>query len=350
MGINSPLLTTQKNNRLLAGLISIGLVLIIVAGAMTGCGSEPSETPAAITATRMPTMTQSPTATLFVATDTPAPPVPTATLEPYQWVVSEGETLYYILQQVGYFTLDIVPEILALNGMVDENDLHPYQVLSIPRQTPTPGAPPPTIDGSGETVTTPDGDYQSCSPENRCLSPDGQYWMHEVVEGDTCSGLAFQYTTVVGDIIRDNGLTDSCFISPGDILKIYIRVTLTPTLTPTGGPDSTATPTPTLMPPTLFAPANGASIAAEDSVVLQWAATQPLGAGLYYLVVLRNVETGDEYEYVTRSNALRVPQDVQGAAGQVTRFEWWVVIVAGDTTGSPVISGDGGIFQFNWGP
>jgi LysM repeat protein len=280
---------------------------------------------------------------------------PTATLEPYQYVVQPNDTLYYILQLFGYRTLDIVPDVLALNGMVNENDLAVNDVLLIPRQTPTPGPSPMPIPTSANPNVTPvdpnvTPDFRGCSPANRCMSQDGLYWMHEVREGDTVAGIAFEYDTTVQDILRDNGLSDTDFINPGDILRVFIRVTLTPTLTPTGGPGSTATPTPTLNPPSLLAPANGAVIARDQTAALQWVATQPLRTSDYYLVQIRDASSGEETRFTTRSNVLRLPSDLKPEAGQSILYDWRVVIVNGDSPQSPVISGQGGMWQFTWGP
>ena len=228
----------------------VGLILVLTRSAKPDASAAPSPTAATASPTAMPS--PMPTPTLAGPTASP-PPVATATLEPYQYVVQPGDTLYYILGLFGYRELDVVPEVLALNNMSAENDLFADQTILIPRQTPTlgptstltltPGAGTPTADPN----ITPD--YTNCSPENRCLSPDGQYWLHTVRPDETCAQVAYLYDTTVPDVIRDNNLTQNCIIRPGQVLRVFIRVTLTPTLTPTGGPNSTPTPTPTLLPP-----------------------------------------------------------------------------------------------------
>ncbi len=332
----------------------VGLIVVLIGGGQ-GERAVGETTPSAIipTPTPSPSPLPSPTAP---PTDTPTP-APTATLEPYQYVVQPGDTLYYIIQLFGYRDLSVVPEVIALNGMTDENDLQANQVLLIPRQTPTPGptlTPTPLgmMGTPGETTAiagaTPD--YHGCGLENRCISADGQFWMHEVKEGDTPAALAYAYDTTVRDIFQDNGLAENAFIYPGQILRIRIKVTLTPTLTPTGGPDSTATPTPTLSPPALLAPANGAKIAGNQRVVLQWAANQPLASGAYYLVQVRNTKTGEIFRAVTRSNIYRLPTGLRPSAGQSVDFAWRVVIVNGSTVDAVVISGQGSDWVFTWGP
>ena len=239
-----------------------------------------------------------------------------------------------------------------MNNMASENDLQANETLLIPRQTPTAGpsiTPSPTP-GEGTPTADPNvtQEYAGCSVENRCMSPDGQYWLHEVVEGDTCAQIAVDYDTTVPDVLRENNLGDSCLITPGDILRVTIRVTLTPTLTPTGGPDSTSTPTPTLRPPALVAPPSGTSIARSEQVVLQWAANQPLDEDQTYLVQITNTNTGEEQRITTPDTIYRVSEDMRPGPGQSVTFEWRVVIVADDEN-SPVISGQPPSWTFTWG-
>lgn len=331
----------------------IGLLLIL-----TKDQSEPdNET---VTENTVTTSTPSPTPSVM-PTATPTTdnleqtlaPAATPTLEPYTYTVQAGDTLYYILGLFGYRELSIVPEVLALNGMASENDLFADQTLLIPRQTPTPGpttTPSPTP-GEGTPTIDPNltPDYSDCSPENRCISPDGQYWLHTVQEGETCAQVAVIYDTTVPDVLRDNNLTNDCIIQPNQVLRVFIRVTLTPTLTPTGGPNSTATPTPTLMPPDLLSPADGASVARNERVVLQWVTTQSLDGDQHYLVVVTNTTTGNEYRWTTRSNVYRLPDDLRPGSGQSIVYQWRVVIVAGKSTESVVVSGQDSGQTFTWG-
>ena len=335
------------------GTSSIILVFLLLIITLSACGGsdqtgEPTPEP-----TSSPTSSPSPTAiTAATATSEPVTPTVTPTLEPYQWTVRQNETLLYIIQQLGYRSLDIIPAILTMNNMADENDLFVNQVLLVPRQTPTPGpsiTPRPTDPNATPVDPNVTPSFGGCSLERRCMSTDGLYWMHEVQEGETLSYLAFAYDTTLDDLYRDNFLNETSFINPGDILKIYIRVTLTPTLTPTGGPDSTATPLPTLSAPSLLAPANGATIARDETVVLQWASTQALHTGQSYMVILSNSGSGEESRYITASNILRIPREMKPGAGQSATYAWYVVVVQGSTTSSPVISGQGSTFTFTWG-
>lgn len=338
---------------------AVGLIVFLV-------GSDGRAEPVAeVTpgATRTPTPSPAPPPSpTGPPTDTPTPKL-TATLEPYAHTVQAGETLFYIIQLYGYRDTSVVAEILLLNGMVSENDVFEGQVLLIPRQTPTPGptAPLPAteeVGGGGDSGGAPaegDGgagaaqDYAGCGLENRCVSPDGQYWMHEVVEGDTIAGLAFAYYSRVDAILQANDLPPDPIISIGQLIKVPILVTSTPTLTPTGGPDSTATPTPTVSPPSLLAPANDSAVPRSQRVSLQWAAIQPLAGEQYYLVIVRNTATDEEFKATTRSNAYRLPGELQPGPGRSIEYEWQVMIVGGSSVDSPAVGGRTGVWTFTWG-
>ncbi len=286
------------------------------------------------------------------ATETPTevPTIgPTATLEPYQYQIKQGDTLGFIVQVFGYRDTSIYPEIQRLNNLSNPNILPPAgSILLIPRQTPTAGpSATPTIEG---TPAGPTPDYHGCSSENRCVSPDGKYWVYEVKEGDTILLIASEFITKPNSILPANGLPENSFLHPGQILLIPILVTLTPTLTPTGGPESTATPTPTYGAPSLLSPTDGAKLPRGQTVVLQWVTVHPLAENEYYLVILRNTDTGQESKYLTRANSYRLPGDIQPGLGQSARFEWQVVVVAGANPNAPPVSGQDAPWVFIWGP
>jgi LysM repeat protein len=330
------------------------LILALIVGAilwLAGRDDRPEDGAQGSPTARPATLTPSPSA---VVTPTEVlPPTLTPTLEPYTYTVQAGETLGFIIQLFGYRDFAVIPEVLALNNLASENDIFEGQLLQIPRQTPTPGptadpsvaesdlTQPPPSDGGAE------GDFRGCDLTNRCISPDGQFWMHAVSEGETISGLAFAYDTTVPAIQQDNNAIE--FIFPGQILQIRILVSPTPTLTPTGGPDSTATLTPTYSPPTLLVPADGTTVARGANVVLQWVPIQPIRPEQSYLIVLRDEEGGEEYRYVTRANILRMPEERRPAGGRSISYSWQVVIVNGATLNAPVIGGQGPAFTFTWG-
>ncbi len=221
-------------------------------------------------------------------------------------------------------------------------------VLLIPRQTPTEGpSATPTQEGATAGPTL---NVHGCSPQNRCVSPDGQFWIHEVISGDTILSIAFAYDSRRDEILRANGMSENSFLTIGQSLRIPILVTLTPTLTPTGGPDSTATPSPTYSAPSLLSPSNGESVSRSDTVVLQWVTMHPLAANENYVVVIRNADTGEESRFFTRANSLHLPVQFQPGLAQALHIEWQVGVVAGSSAGAAVLSGLGETWTFTWGP
>ncbi len=289
------------------------------------------------------------------ATPSPEPPTvpatvgPTATLEPYQYTIQKNDTLLFILQQFGYRDLSIIPEVVQLNHMASADILPPPgSVLKIPRQTPTPG---PSLTPTPQGATAgPTQDYTGCSPDHRCVSPDGRYWVHIVVSGDTILGIAYFYNSRPDDIFKANAITANTPLKIGQRLNIPILVTLTPTLTPTGGPDSTGTPTPTYAAPSLLAPSNGSSVPRGQPVILEWVASHPLDSGESYLVILHNTASGAETRYTTRSNSFQLPSELQpGLTSGPIAFEWQVVIIQGSATNVPPISGADPPWTFTWG-
>jgi hypothetical protein len=324
----------------------VGMILVLGKG---DGGAESAQAGATPTIdTPIPTPSPSPSGP---PTETPTPS-PTPTLEPYEHLVQEGETLYFIIQLYGYRDLFVVPEIILLNNMVDENDVVAGDVLLIPRQTPTPG-PTATLTPTGG----PEGEGEQpeeigcdCSPDNRCLSPDGRYWIHSVQEGDTIAAIAFYYTARISSIKEANNLFgDDPIIYECQQIYVPIEVTLTPTLTPTGGPDSTATPTPTVSPPPLLAPLNGAEIPRSDPIVLQWASTYTLRAGERYRVTVRNLGTDEEYQETTRTNTLSLPEELRPGPNASVEYEWRVEVVDGTGTSAALVSGTGTGWRFTWG-
>ncbi|MGF1505674.1 MAG: LysM peptidoglycan-binding domain-containing protein [Anaerolineae bacterium] len=340
----------------------IGLVVLLNRDAGVGAADAATATPTA--AAPADTATTEPT-TAGPPTETPLPS-PTPTLEPYSYQVQEGETLLFIIQLFGYRDTAIVPEVLALNDLPSEDALIAGQTLLIPRQTPTPGPTPaadsgtvPATEAGEQTPADQDGDrgspqenpeaYRGCTFDNRCTSPDGQYWVHEVSTGETLAGIAFEYDSSLQVIREDNNLFND-FINEGQIVLVRILVSPTPTLTPTGGPDATATPTPTLSPPMLTVPVDGTSGARSEDVILQWLPVLPLSGSQHYRVTVVEAESDEEvYQAVTRANIVRLPEDLRPGTGASVTYQWRVDNINGPTPDSPVVSGQSEGAVFTWG-
>jgi LysM repeat protein len=335
---------------IISGAIILGVVtglIIFLTQRQQGAGPKPT----------LAAGSPVPTVTLIAGAVTPSPALPpttvptigpTPTLEPYAHTVEEGQTLFAIIQFYGYRDLSVIPELVRINNMVSENQsLQAGQILYIPRQTPTPG---PTLTATPEGATAgPTVDYTGCSVDKRCTSPDGQFYVHEVQPGDDCLSIAFQYNTRFEDFMAANGLTE-CSIFPGQKMNVPILVTMTPTLTPTGGPDSTATPTPTLSSPSLLVPPNTGTVARSQPVILQWATVHALSTNQNYLVVVTNLSSGDEFRAITRANTYRLPDNIRPGIGQSARYEWQILVISGSSTSAQPLSGQDVKWSFTWGP
>lgn len=346
--------------------IMIGGVVVIVLAILALIFLRPGNAPIAEvtgTPTLPPTASVEASPTLAGPPTETLPPSLTPTLAAYEYTIQSGDTLLFIIQQYGYRDLSIIPAVIALNGMSSENDLIAGETLLIPRQTPTVGPTftiTPTLDPLvSPTATNTPGPTRDpnatlapdeCTPEVRCPSSDGKYWIHFVREGETIASIALGYNSSVPCLKQENGFSgDNPVISIGQQIKVCILVTQVPTLTPTGGPDSTATSLPTPMAPSPLAPANNSTIARNQGVILQWAAARPLTPTQSYVVIITNTTSGAESRKVTRTNSIRVPESLRPGVGQSTRYDWRVIIVNGTSTDSPVVSGAGQIYSFTWG-
>lgn len=345
-----------------AGLIVVAAIVVLVVLLTRNDGTQSEGDGGAVVPTSVsssPSSPLAPTSSLSLEPSRTPTQGPTATLEPHQYTVQAGETLFFIIQLFGYRDTAVVPEILLLNGMASPDDLFEGQVLLIPRQTPTPGPTPSltaTIDPALPTLPPVQAtqvaeetgqDFENCTFESPCASPDGAVWIHSVQEGETIAGIAFAYDSSVTAILQENALPNDPIIQIGQIIRVPILISPTPTLTPTGGPDSTATPIPTSSAPRQIAPANGSQVGRSERVVLQWAAIHPLQNNERYLVIVLNLATGEEFRAATHSTIYRLPDQLRPGIGQSIEYAWQVLVIRGENTSVPLPGA--GSWQFTWG-
>jgi LysM repeat protein len=209
----------------IAGLILIGIVVLIVAAVSNGpgLGVLKTATPtASVTASITPTPTV-PTATSTeaeTATITPSPgPSPTATQNIY--TVNSGDTLFSIATKFG----SNVCTLMAVNNIVNASVLAVGQKLLIPgpdTQLPT-ATPLPTGLSRGAKLT------------------------YIVQCGDTLDSIAAKFNSTGTDIATLNKITDPLSIQIGQSLQVRVNIaTATPTKTskaPVGTAASTAAAT-----------------------------------------------------------------------------------------------------------
>lgn len=364
----SPTPASRRRLALIGGAVAIFLAAAGGTALIIARPRQVEETPSPIEEAAAGEPTASPGATLAIEPSTPTPVLPTPTLPPIEHTILPGQELYAVIALYYTNVEEILPAVLALNGLSDPNLIQEGQVLLIPAKTPTPAptqdpnATPEVVEGeaTGEAevaeqppvgATSPS--VQGGDPEHRVDSPDGRFWVHTVREGETIASIARAYDSSVPCILQNNNFTYSDnqpVIFVGQQINICIVVTLTPTPSPTGDPfNSTATPTPTVNPPLLLAPANGATFARGDDVSVQWVATYPLTGDQHYLVIAQDLTNNRDFRDTTTDNAYKLPDDLRPGVGQSLMIEWRVVIVEGDTIESPMVSGLGEPRQFTWG-
>jgi LysM repeat protein len=194
----------------IAGLILIGLVVLIVAAVSNGpgLGVLKTQTP---TASASPTITPTPTVPTATSTQaetatiTPSPgPSPTATQNIY--TVNSGDTLFSIAAKFGAN----VCTLMAVNNIVDASKLAVGQKLLIPG---------------------PDTLLPTATPLPTGL-PRGSTLNYVVQCGDTLDTIAAKFNSTGDDIAKLNNIKDPLSIQIGQILKVRVNIaTATPTVT-----------------------------------------------------------------------------------------------------------------------
>jgi len=215
----------------IAGLILIGIVLVVIAAVNNGPGLGLQKT-ATLTATATASITPTPTVPTATSTEaetatiTPSPgPSPTATQNIY--TVEAGDTLFSIASKFG----SNVCTLMAVNNIVDAGVLVVGQKLLIPSadtQLPTATALPTGL-------------------------PRGAILNYVVQCGDTLDSIAGKFNRTGADIAKLNNIKDPLSIQIGQTLKVRVNIaTATPSNTSkapvgtagTAAPAANATVTP----------------------------------------------------------------------------------------------------------
>jgi hypothetical protein len=288
---------------------------------------------------------------------TPGPPTetetPTPTEGPIEHIVQSGETLYFILQQYGYFEPSVERFVRELNPTIDDlNNLQAGRVLLIPRMTATP---------------TPEGmEMTSVANATLGITPLVQNFdnvdCHTVVEGDTIVSIAQDYNTTIEVLRQLNPLLffpstcDFTNRSGGPDCNVNIQLnacvnvplpTSTPTLSPTPSGNETATPTPTYAPPRIISPPQGAIV--TGGIPLQWVTAGRLAADEAYFIQIYDVSQPDAPPVtgISRTNDYQLPESLAPTDGQERTYEWTVAVARRNEQGSyRIIGGESPRRQF----
>ncbi|MCB8962492.1 MAG: LysM peptidoglycan-binding domain-containing protein [Ardenticatenales bacterium] len=296
-------------------IVTIGIGALILPAAMASPVSLaffPTVTPLPPTITFTPTITPIPTET-SAPTQTPTltvTPSPVPTLQPPRdHAVAAGETLFS-LSVVYDVSID---SITALNNLGNNPLLFEGQSLLIPYPTATPPLEPIIVEVDGQRLVADPTDCQR----------------YEIQENDSIVSIGARFNVDYRMILAVNRLDSNSFIRPGQTLCIPTVAFFDGELPPTPGPSPTPLPT---LPPAgaqLMFPPDEATFAANDAILLQWAAVQDLNADEWYLVELVDLDDFAAYPQraYTRDNSFRVPSNWRTDTTAAHRYQWRVTIV-----------------------
>lgn len=281
--------------------------------------------------------TPSPSVSPLPPTETP-PPSPTP--GPVEYVIQEGDTLGFIIQQppFNYRDFNVIREILRLNPNIPDADRlpPPGTIILIPLPTIT-----PTPENMSLTATVQAGIPQVNLPVTTNIIP------HTVREGETILGIAEQYRTtlrILNDLNPDLAFLSCDFSIPsgGESCNVLIGVgtpvfvpapTATPTLSPTPSGLETATPTPTFSAPLISFPPRDAVIRGVSPFAVRWVSVGVLRPEQVYLVQFENTASGATFNDITRSNSYLVPQNLAPISAQPEALRWRVSVAQQNAQG-----------------
>jgi len=301
-----------------------------------------------------------PTATETAAPPT-LPPVPTATLGPYEYTIQAGDTLGYIVQLFGYRDFGVFDEVVRINDNISNVDALPGEGagILIPRQsaTPTPADFTPAPDLS-EAL----GVGLAPTSQDTGLNVDAPIIEHSVTEGQTIVDIAVLYNTTLEvlavlnpDIsfdgcnfeIQSGGPNCAPILQVGQIVRVPAP-TPTPTLSPTPSGSETPTPTPTYAPPIVISPPRDAIVPA-GVFRLEWVSVGVLQPQEVYLVQVTDTVTGTVFNDITRATTLLLPESLVPNDGSPHRMQWTVTVAKPNADGVyEILGGTPEVRAFTW--
>lgn len=323
----------------------------------------PSSTPSSAPTVATPTPTSLQIETLAPAA-TAAPPTPlaspTATSVYFQYLVNEGETMFYILQlpEHGYgYEPAVAATVVALNANVPNVDsLRGGITIRIPRPTLTPT--PLGAEATQEFLATIGADDVS----GVVLPAGSTVGCHIVEAGDAIIGVAVQNNTtleILHGLNRDLNWFGCNFTLPsggencapnlriGQCIRVPLPTPL-PTRFPTPTGDETATPTATKLAPRLLYPADGA-IVPNRPLLVQWIGLSGLNEDDEYLVEMVDQTANLPLRQVTRANSFQVPPAFMPNDGATHIVQWRVSLARVNAAGVyNYVGAEGDWRTFEW--
>lgn len=345
---------------------SVLLLLLVIAGlgaaaaATLGPRLFPGETgPQAPAATREvlrafgPSVTPGPPSPTDTSSPAPTlPPTETPTAAPCVQQVAADDSLIAIVSRCGHRNLDILPTVMARNGIVDETRIQIGQQIIVPRPTPThnSAATPilqlATAASADDEVEETDGlALLAFDPFAPTLTPTllpGLMW-HVVAAGESMIVIALQYETdakTLSDLnpeidfaLCDFGQTfggPDCTVQLQQSQQLRVPAptpTITPVPTASGSETPLPPPTATFNAPVAQSPADNAFFAPLEQVTLRWIGTGRLTDNHIYRVSLLNSDTLDQYEADTREMFFIIPANWQSTQAGSQNYVWRISVV-----------------------
>jgi len=312
--------------------------------------STPPSTPAFATVTLGP-----PTAT---ASSTPLPTyTASATYTPAPCIqkIVAGDSLLGAIARCGYRSDEIMPTVMALNGITDAGSLQINQEIIIPWPSPTDdpnaqttsAALSSTQDGAQAKSGQPDlmalnESIDAFAPTQVPTLPAGVMW-HRIQPNENLALISTLYSVNMKILSELNPEMDfaqcdfgsafggpSCnvIVSIGQEIRVPAPTPL-PTLSPTPDPNSTATPTatPTYNEPFAVSPSDRQFFGRDEIITLRWTPTGTLADNELYRVDVQDTTSSLLYTAYTRDISFVIPLEWQGTQKPRHEFIWIVGIV-----------------------
>jgi len=343
-------------------LIGIGITIAVLAPQINDSQIAPiPELPTASPTLRMlPSVTQGvATVTKTLTPTITSTPTETNTPEPCIQTVVEGDSLIGILFRCGHTSRDVIPTVIAINGIADETRIQIGQQIVVPWPTST-------LDPNATPTNTPESSAKaegesSLSDEIALLAFDpfaptatatllpGVMW-HTVQPNTNMIIIASQYganAKVLSDLNPeidfarcDFGLTyggPECIVQLSQGQQIRVPApTPTATIKPTSSGNETATPLPTATfnVPSAINPANQAFFGAVDQVTLRWVTTGTIGENEVYRVAVSDVTSGETFTADTYDLFYILPAEWQATDNQRHNYIWQMSVYNTETNTS----------------
>lgn len=349
----------RRRGQLLSACL-IGLLLACLASAagalLLARLAEDSRVAPPVAMVESPTRMSGPTVTPGPATasHTPSPaptqiPSHTPTPAPCLREVAAGDSLIGIILACGHQNLAVMPTVMALNGIIDEEVIRAGQLIRVPPPTPTidplatpaPSATPAADSAAAESALA----LLAFDPFAPTATPTlfpGLMW-HVVSRGDSMISIAIQYETDAKGLSDLNpeiefSLCDfsATFGGPECTVQLsenqHVRVpaptpTQTAIPTATGSETPTPTATATFNAPLLQDPPEQTFFAADEQVTLRWVGTGRLNENDSYRVTVTAADKSVTYSAETRELFFIIPSQWGATDADRHTYIWQVSVV-----------------------